>query len=339
MTKGDKVEIDSVRALKAEISETLIMPLVAEGRNLQAFGIPAASKRLINQPQPAIALGISKGKKKGDFVLAVRLQRRSLERDPRIVEWLAQKASKEIDVRYIGRLTKLATPWHQLRHRPLLIGASIGHHAVTAGTTGAFVQHRKSRKTVILSNNHVLANEDKGKPGDAILQPGAYDNGMQPGDVVGALLDAVKMKNSANLVDAAIASISADIEYDPLLLTNLGKLAGLRASPLDPGDRVAKVGRTTGLTHGVVTAIEVDDVVVGYERGSLSFDSQIEVEGTGDAPFSAGGDSGSMIVDAEFKACALLFAGGDTGGTNGKGLTYANDFHMVLSALNIDLVI
>jgi hypothetical protein len=49
---------------------------------------------------------------------------------------------------------------------------------------------------------------------------------------------------------------------------------------------------------------------------------------------------GSLIVDADSRlAVALLFAGGDVGGSNGKGLTYANPIHAVLDALGIDLAL
>ena len=60
------------------------------------------------------------------------------------------------------------------------------------------------------------------------------------------------------------------------------------------GESVGKIGRTTAVTRGRVTAIELDDVVVGYgdELGELSFDNQIEVESTSPGPFSRGGDSG-----------------------------------------------
>jgi hypothetical protein len=37
------------------------------------------------------------------------------------------------------------------------------------------------------------------------------------------------------------------------------------------------------------------------------------------------------------RAAALLFAGGDHGGSNGKGLTYANPIGAVLQALNVKL--
>jgi len=78
--------------------------------------------------------------------------------------------------------------------------------------------------------------------------------------------------------------------------------------------------------------------VVSFDLGDLRFDGQIEIEGAGDDPFSGPGDSGSLIVNAERRGIGLLFAGGDQGGTNGKGLTYANPLRAVLDALEVDLV-
>lgn len=103
--------------------------------------------------------------------------------------------------------------------------------------------------------------------------------------------------------------------------------------------RVAKLGRTTGLTRGRVTAFELDNVTVGFDLGALGFDNQIEIEGGGSGPFSAGGDSGALIVGADRRAVALLFAGSDQGGANGQGLTYANPIHAVLDALQIELAL
>src|SRR5947199_2847302 len=56
------------------------------------------------------------------------------------------------------------------RVRPASGGVSIGHYRITAGTLGVLV-HRHGRPA-ILSNNHVLANENAGQIGDPILQPG-----------------------------------------------------------------------------------------------------------------------------------------------------------------------
>ena len=63
----------------------------------------------------------------------------------------------------------------------------------------------------------------------------------------------------------------------------------------------------------------------------------IEIEGAGNKSFSDAGDSGSLIVDDEMLAAALLFAGGDHGGSNGKGLTYANPIAAVLKSLKVKL--
>ncbi|WP_277207504.1 hypothetical protein [Isoptericola croceus] len=90
---------------------------------------------------------------------------------------------------------------------------------------------------------------------------------------------------------------------------------------------------------GRVTAIELDDVVVGYgeELGALSFDDQIEVESTGDGPFSRGGDSGSLVYRADDVALGLLFAGSETGGEGGSGLAYVNPIDTVLGAFGVRL--
>ena len=332
------MELDAVRALKAEVADTLIRPLVEQNLELNSLAVAAQGLGVMTGVRPGIALGVTRGAGDGDYKLAVRVQQRALERQGRLVESLTEAARGEVDYRYIGRITKRAAPWTQQRQRPLLIGCSVGHFMITAGTLGAFCRKRSGEdRTLMLSNNHVLANEDDCSIGDVILQPGRHDGGIRPGDVVASLLDWVAFQTSGNLVDAAVAMIEPGIEYDLRTLTGDGNLNGVRAAPLQPGDQVLKVGRTTLLTEGVVTAIEVDDVVVRYDRGLLSFDSQIEIEGAGASSFSEGGDSGSVIVDRDGMACALLFAGGDTGGTNGKGLTYANEIGNVLAALDIEL--
>ena len=331
------MDIESVRALKVEVAEAYVRPLF-ESVITKSFGVPATSTKRMTGTRAGVALGVTRGETGNDYRLAVRVQRRALDNGV-LREQLERSARGEIDYRYIGRLTKHQTPWYQSRQRPLLIGCSVGHFNITAGTLGAFALRAGGGRAVILSNNHVLADEDNGRIGDAILQQGDLDGGTHPGDAVGALLDFVQLRSSGNLVDAAIAEINEDIEFDLARIRDLGILAGMRNDPIEPGDRVAKVGRTTGLTRGIVTAIELDDVVVAYDKGDLSFDSQIEIEGEGDEAFSAGGDSGSLIVDEEKRGCALLFAGGDQGGTNGKGLTYANDLSVVLRELDISLAV
>ncbi|GAA0600922.1 hypothetical protein GCM10009416_43600 [Craurococcus roseus] len=333
------MELGSVRALKAEVEERVVRPFVAEALASGRIGMAARSLSTATRRQPGIALGVTRGRGKGDFRLAIRVQRPALI-GPELVGRIAEMARGEHDLRVIGRVRKRAAapkPWHQSRQRPLLLGSSIGHVDVTAGTLGAVAWHRRTDQAVVLSNNHVLANEDRGEAGDPILQPGAADGGRRPGAVIGRLLAAVPLRrNGGNRVDAAIGELDERIRFDALTLTGLGALDGVRAEPLLPGDRVAKVGRTTGLTRGRVSAVEVDGVVVGFETGDLSFDGQIEVEGVG-GPFSAGGDSGSLVVDSDLRACGLLFAGSDRGGSGGLGLTFLNEIAPVLRGLGLSL--
>src|SRR3990172_1500990 len=73
------------------------------------------------------------------------------------------------------------------RMRPCPGGFSIGHYMITAGTLGMVVRDSKTGQRLILSNNHVLANSNEGKIGDSILQPGPYDGGADPQDLIAYL--------------------------------------------------------------------------------------------------------------------------------------------------------
>jgi hypothetical protein len=207
-----------------------------------------------------------------------------------------------------------------------------------AGTLGCFVRSGSSSALYILSNNHVLADENRYPKGRPIVQPGGLDGGSPTADRVAKLTRFVRLDPAkTNFVDCAIAKANASIQTDVLKLRGIGTLAGLRSGDLEVGDVVHKVGRTTGVRHGRVTAFELDGVAVEYDIGVVSFDNQIEIEGAGTRSFSDAGDSGSLIVDAQMRAAALLFAGGDHGGSNGKGLTYANPIAAVLEALKVKL--
>ncbi len=273
------------------------------------------------QDARGLALGIAP--QADGVVIAVRVE--SLDgRDAEIAR-IEERCHGEVDVRETGPIRALAG--EQERVRPLLPGFSVAHVDVTAGTIGAFVTGGG-----LLSNNHVLANEDAARPGDAVLQPGPADGGG-PQDRIGAFERAVALSDSEpNLVDAAIASV--DVDAIPLDYGELGTLAGVLEDPAEAG-AVAKRGRTTGFTRGRVTAFELDGVRVGYTRGTLTFDDQIEIEGTGSGPFSQGGDSGSLILTGEPspRAVGLLFAGSES------GLTFANPIAAVLRELGVSLAL
>ena len=333
------MELSSVRELKQVLAETVLQNMAAPVRARAALGTAARPLATIEEtPARSCALGVAPREDKKDFVLAVRVQHRALE-NSREIDLIRRQAKGEVDVRYVGAVGKRAA-WQQQRQRPLRIGVSIGHVNVTAGTLGAFVRGRDDGTLFILSNNHVLANENRGRAGDAILQPGSLDGGRPGEDTVGQLSRFVRLKKRGiNEHDCALATLDEGIEANLKKLTGAGQLAGLGDAFLDEGTRVAKIGRTTGLTRGRVTAFELDNLVVGFDIGDLRFDNQIEIEGEGEEPFSLGGDSGSLIFGADRRGVALLFSGSDQGGANGQGLTYANPLRGVLDALKVNLAL
>jgi len=198
------------------------------------------------------------------------------------------------------------------RVRPAKGGYSVGHYRITAGTIATCVYDRAPFPGIppryyILSNNHVLANSNNARIGDPILQPGPYDGGTVPGDIIARLYKFVPIRfrtsTSAplNLVDAAIAvgefhNLDREIYW-------IGYVKQVRSNPRI-GDIVEKTGRTTNFSTGRIIAINAT-VNVNYGGGRVArFIRQIMTTN-----MSAGGDSGSLVCDIREGAVGLLFAG------------------------------
>ncbi len=212
--------------------------------------------------------------------------------------------------------------------RPAPIGVSTGHPNITAGTIGCRV--KKNGNVYALSNNHVYADENKASIGDNVLQPGPYDGGENPRDAIGTLAEfepIVFHPRASNTIDAAIALTSTDMVGNATPTDEYGTPNSTTAAAY-LGLAVQKYGRTTGLTSGVITGINAT-VRVGYDSGTARFVKQIIIEpGT----FSAGGDSGSLIVtnDEHCNPVGLLFAGSST-------ITVANPIDDVLGAFGVTI--
>ncbi|MGH9117884.1 MAG: hypothetical protein ACRD0A_08395 [Acidimicrobiales bacterium] len=299
-------------------------------------------------PTPAASVAVGIALRPGRrFALALRPQDPAGPGAQVIADWV-DRLGDDVDVRVIGVVRKQSIPWHRQRIRPIEPGASVSHVDVTAGTIGTFVR----RPTVaapgaveLLSNNHVLADENEAELGDQILQPGAFDGGTVADDVIGRLAAFTPIDpDGVNLVDCALSSIDDEVGWSLGTFDDDGGLTGLFDLDDETDETeippVAKHGRTTGRTTGTITAIELDNLRVQYDAGVVRFDDQIEVQGTG-GPFSQGGDSGSLVLTAGggARAVGLLFAGSETGGPGGGGLTYLNPIAVVLNSLDAELVL
>jgi hypothetical protein len=220
------------------------------------------------------------------------------------------------------------------KYRPAPNGVSIGHPDITAGTLGCLVN--KNGSTYILSNNHVMANENQANIGDDIYQPGPFDGGTSA-DAIATLSDFVEVKfdGTGNLVDAAIALVS-DTDVTGATDANAGSYGAPSTTSVQPAINlgVQKYGRTTQQTSASITGINAN-VNVGFSQGTALFTGQFVIQQSNrevrkNGSFSAGGDSGSLIVSSSGDPVGLLFAGSSTS-------TIGNPIDVVLDQFGVSL--
>jgi hypothetical protein len=237
-----------------------------------------------------------------------------------------QIAGFPTDVEAIGEI--ILHSYAQRYPRPVPCGVSISNVDLAgSGTLGCLVVLNNG-KLCILSNNHVLANENAAQLGDAIIQPGNAEPVDAPDQVIGALENFIPIQATGNLVDAAVALTSF------AMVSPKHVSYQLTPAPVVPtiGMTVVKDGRTTQSTVGMVTDLHVN-ISVGYEPfpAGAEMRDQVGIRGIQDA-FSKPGDSGSLIVTAGTKQpVALLFAG-----SNDNSVTFGNPIQAVMAALGIN---
>ncbi len=201
-----------------------------------------------------------------------------------------------------------------------------------AGTIGAFVKDSKNQ--YMLSCNHVLANSDRGFIDDPIVHPSRND--ADDVFIVGRLHDWIPLGQAK--VDAAIARVlKPAVGVDALMYPGIGRIEPDVTQNRASIKNVIKLGRTTGVTTGKVSAIHLDQAVMNYGGGRfVIFHDQIEIVSDDSEPFSKKGDSGAVIIDRDTnQACGLLF-GGDRG-DEGVDRTWAHFLPEVLTALGVEL--
>jgi hypothetical protein len=121
------------------------------------------------------------------------------------------------------------------------------------------------------------------------------------------------------------AALARPLDPDAIIpeIMNIGLPTGTANVAL--GQKVQKMGRTTGLTEGVVQQIDVT-VNVDYNGRVIQFRDQVFT-----SSMSQPGDSGSGILDMDKRAVGLLFAGSDR-------VTIFTPIERILSHFNVDVV-
>jgi hypothetical protein len=291
-----------------EINETARVAEVQDKRETELLALP-------NVVGVATSMKVKGDKPTGGTCLSVFVEKKQQIKKGRVPVRVDGVAT---DVVEVGKLEPMV---FNAKVRPALPGYSMGHFNITAGTYGCLVRDLRRcccpqscdcscRKEecpsdyLILSNNHVLAASNEASEGDLILQPGPIDGGVYPSDAVATLErfePIVFGRSGFNLVDAAVAR---PLEGRNVTASIIGSLIPRGVNQAFIGSPVIKAGRTTQVTTGRVLAVNATVVVSGYSGGAAQFRHQILT-----TAMSAGGDSGSLLMDGDLNAVGLLFAG------------------------------
>jgi len=331
--------LEDLRAAKKEWSSRLLKPGQRPGSQVRTAPIT---------PDPAWNVqGIGIGEKLVDGrhtgVLAVKFLVRAKYHASHVSKKHALPKSIDglpVDIEEVGLFrrfraagTPAAVPDPRTRIRPAPPGCSVGfadpnNQFTMAGTFGALV--RDAGGTLyILSNNHVLADENQLPLGAPVFQPGVLDGGSPNTDQIAQLTRFVGLDpTSSNLVDCAIAAVSDPRQVSDAIL-QIGQPQGVGDATKDMV--VQKFGRATDYRAGRVTMVDTD-VNMQYHSHSYKFSGQMIIVSLDSQPFSNDGDSGSLIVERGSNMAVGLLIGGGT-----AGHSIANDITDVLEKLGVSL--
>jgi endonuclease G len=190
-------------------------------------------------------------------------------------------------------IKEVETNERKKRLDPMVPGISVSNVNGSAGTIGCMVYDIFSGSPYILSNWHVLHGAE-GVIGDDVVQPGPYDDNRVFLNRIGKL----ERSHLGQAGDCAICTIENRIFSNVII--DLGITIDNIGEP-ELGDKVVKSGRTTGVTHGIVTRVHTiakldyggsigDKEIGGFEIG---IDPQHAPE---NGEISMGGDSGSTWI-------------------------------------------
>jgi phosphatidylserine/phosphatidylglycerophosphate/cardiolipin synthase-like enzyme len=219
------------------------------------------------------------------------------------------------------------------RYEPLLGGVSVGivkGSLVFAGTLGGIVRENGTGELRGLSCAHVFA---AGVPGDPVEQP--EPNPPQPANVIGTLLRSSFPTTPTpfppftpiGFSDAAVFTIARSAAA---AIVDIGPVNGTAIPRL--GDRVMKRGKATGLTHGIVDGVVG---IHGQTQNGVILNDQftVRVDSSKSPQWSAGGDSGSLVVKEDTREIVGLHWGTDPN----TGFGVANKIDNVAADLGISL--
>jgi len=196
-----------------------------------------------------------------------------------------------------------------------------------SGTLSVLVRKEGSRQIYLLSNNHVFGGCNHVPQNQPILSPSSNDSraDIRAPTEIGRHAEIHELRTgNPSFVDPCEADLALARATNP---TELSSWQGEAGSGYDTPTRsqspvsrmlVKKVGRTTGLTHGIVQATIPSPAPLPYTarhfKGLVWFRNVWVVRSVDATEFALAGDSGSLVVAEDgSSAVGVLFAASRSG--------------------------
>jgi hypothetical protein len=266
-------------------------------------------------PRKVIAAGIIPPKLARDrdgYRILITCQRKS-DLSSALVKSAVKLAGGEAKVIYTGLVTAAVTAAKKVaaQGNVVRIGDSIGR-TNAAGSVGCFVSLPGDPAVFVLSNNHVLARNNKGKKGADIRSPAPGDGTAK---IIADLHDWHNIDfGGTNTADCALAKIRAGVAIDrhnvQFTATSPPEQISGQVAPtssLSTGDKVRTLGRISRGTSGEIESVSQPVTLSAGEPDEAFYSGQIVIKSRRGA-FAVVGDSGAVVFNDAMDAVGLIFA-------------------------------
>jgi len=273
-----------------------------------------------------IKVGLSRKGVVHKLSLATRLPIARAKRERLIAEFAKHYAQNQINLELTVEKPFKIDQNIQSTHKPVYFhnrriscGSSIGlGNQRNAGTLTALARNQDG-ELLGISCNHVTGGCNTAGVGTPVVSPGIQDVSPENFEISVIGLHESTGPMSQGLPQVFDISDNCDIAFFDLVDTDLlcsqqGEGEGSYDTPtkfakVEEELRVKKWGRSTGLTHGEISKIVAEPESIEYNvtsyygptssqafKGTVYFSELYEVESLSVNGFSAGGDSGSLVV-------------------------------------------
>lgn len=233
--------------------------------------------------------------------------RTTMHNDPKMME---VKSFKGIDVQLLENDGfELASRGYfgKSEITTISVGCAVSGRSGQTGTLGCFVQLFDQR-VAFISSSHLFSEKDEDKD--------VYIDGNEhfSENAVGTFYKKTKLQPSSdkrkqrNVADASLILVNSGVNYVRSLPVGDGmKIAVQGPAIARIGDKVLKMGAKSGLSRGVVSAVNCS-IFIRQDDKEYYFEDAIMIDSLDDNEFASSGDSGAAVYRADGKILGIVFA-------------------------------